>query len=163
MKVKKWIAYPHLISSHSFKTVMGSFSIFLLLVLFCGAVNAQLPKATKVDWIKTGMHKGVEFYYAIGTCENTKSVFLKFVNKNNYPVKATWNELFQTKQVPELKAGFEGTKKMVLQVGETFPIDCNDPKKGSLILSALRAIPTYNADIEKFAFSDISITPLSKK
>lgn len=110
-----------------------------------------------IQWQLDKTVGGVEFYFAISTCNKENVVFLKMNNKNNYPVEVSWKEVFQT-QLEKNKEGFAGTKKITISPGETFESDCNTIQQPLLIVLAGQISPTYIATISGFSFKDISVT-----
>lgn len=136
--------------------------LFILLLLSAQGISAlpyQQPPALQntPQWRLDKTVSGVEFYYAITTCNKENVVFLKMNNKNSYPVEVSWKEVFQT-QLEKNKEGFAGTKKIALSPGETFESECNNIHQPLLVVMAGQISPTYVAIVSAFSFKDISVT-----
>ncbi len=99
---------------------------------------------------------GVAFYHTITKCNGANTVFLKFDNKNNYPVKATWREVFTT-QMESKKEGFAGQKEFIIPKGVTMPTGCTDNNNKKNVILSSEVDPTYIAEIMDFDLKNIVI------
>ena len=135
--------------------------ILPLLIFSAPKVRASPPQPqiiqAVIQWQLDKTVGGVEFYYAISTCNKENVVFIKMNNKNSYSVEVSWKEVFQT-QLEKNKEGFAGTKKITISSGETFESDCNNIRQPQLVVLAGQISPTYIATISGFSFKDISVT-----
>jgi hypothetical protein len=67
--------------------------LLLLGAFICtfGTSKAQTSGTWNPLWLSsTNMFKGVEGFYQLTTCNGKQMVLLKFVNHNNYAIKAGW-------------------------------------------------------------------------
>ena len=111
------------------------------------------------EWVLYASVRNVDFYYRIGECTGKKVVFLKFNNRNTQKVKVSWKEVFNT-QFEVQKEGFRGTKHLMLPIGETAQSDCSNLRIKELLVLPGHVNPSYNADIKKFHFKNISVVNL---
>jgi len=141
--------------------IQAGFSSFyspLISVSSNGKANAsQVDPAP--GWVLYASVRNVDFYYRIAECTGKKVVFLKFNNRNTQKVKVSWKEVFNT-QFEVQKEGFRGTKQLMLPVGETAQSDCSNLKVKELLVLPSQVNPSYNADIKKFHFKNISVVNL---
>lgn len=54
--------------------------------------NSWLPALNNVDG--TNVFDGVEAFYSFESCGNESYIVIKFINNNNFSVKAIWNHEF---------------------------------------------------------------------
>ncbi|MFT3705755.1 MAG: hypothetical protein QM802_25525 [Agriterribacter sp.] len=111
---------------------------------------------TALNWQLDKTVAGVDFFYAISSCNGDNVVFLKMNNKNQYSVEVSWKEVFQT-QLAKDKEGLAGAKKIVLAKGETLESDCDHPTQPSLLIHSSQVDPTYVVTISKFNYKDVSV------
>lgn len=142
------------------KIILTTFFLVLLLQsttsLFAQrtSVDDQMPG---ISWSLDATVKNVKFYHSIVDCNGKKVVFLKFDNKNSYPVDISWKEVFTT-QLEEKADGFAGKKQLTLQKGVTMPVNCADNLNKKNIISSSEVSPTYVVEIKKFDYKDIIVS-----
>lgn len=76
---------------HHFITII----IFVCLLGFQSKAqqnNSWLPALNNVDG--TNVFDGVEAFYSFESCGNESYIVIKFINNNNFSVKAIWNHEF---------------------------------------------------------------------
>jgi hypothetical protein len=59
-------------------------------------VNKMASNPIELNWQFDKTASGVDFFYAISSCDGQDVVFLKMKNKNKYSVEISWKEVFQT-------------------------------------------------------------------
>jgi hypothetical protein len=128
----------------------------LLLFVFSFTTPAQQDN---VGWKLDKTVNNVSFYHSQVACNGKKVILLKLANQNLYKVVVSWNELFVTKQIKEKTAGIAGQKELVLTPGEIYASGCNESKNRNLIILPADISPAYEADVEKFEFSDVTVSP----
>lgn len=148
---------------------------FILLLIICnGSIIALTPIRAQVGhgtqkmhafmepgWVYDKTVNHVDFYHKIISCEGKNAVVLKFINKNSYKVKVSWKEAFETAQVKIMTEAVYGEKELVLSAGETLlSPGCEGSNSKQCLVLSQQAFPHYNADIIKFEFKDILITPI---
>lgn len=141
---------------------LGHLFNFFLIILIALLFSFTLEKENfnggiaSGEWILDKTVSNVEFYYMSTECKGKKTVFLKFVNKNSYKVKVSWNEIFSTQMEKNIN-GKAGRKQIVLSGSETAENNCNTIKfkEGRIFAEDVR--PTYVAEILSFEFSKIII------
>ena len=156
--------YENITTMPSFPYYSRKAKIFLIITifLFSPALHANnsclLSSSPEQDlnWQLNKTAGGVELYYAISPCKGSSAVFLKMNNKNKYPVEVSWKEVFGT-QAEKAAEGYGGVKKIVIQPGETFESDCDNPTHRELVALAGVAIPTYIAVISNFNYKDVIV------
>ena len=111
------------------------------------------------EWTLYTTVRNVDFYYRIADCSGKKVVLMKFNNRNAQRVKVTWKEVFNT-QFEAQKEGFRGTKQITLPVGETSQTDCATIRVKELIVLPGQVNPSYQADIKRFNFRNITVVNL---
>ena len=77
----------------------------------------------------------------------------------SYKGSVSWKELFVTKQIREKSAGASGKKELILAPGEISASGCQETKNRSLVILPSDISPAYEADVEKFEFSEIAVSP----
>lgn len=107
------------------------------------------------SWTLDATVDNVECYYKISTCNGGSTIFLKFNNKNSYPVKITWTEVFKT-QIENNLSGILGEKSLVLAPGETADLDCNSGES-VLLVRTHNISATYPAVVSNFGFANIKV------
>jgi hypothetical protein len=108
------------------------------------------------EWVLDASIGNVDFYHAITLCNGEKVVFLKFNNKNSYPVKANWKEVFKIKS-GESKDGFNGKKELILAPGITTPNDCSDKANKKSIILPSEIDPALVTEILDFNFKEVTV------
>jgi hypothetical protein len=111
------------------------------------------------EWTLYTTVRNVDFYYRIADCSGKKVVLMKFNNRNAQRVKVTWKEVFNT-QFEAQKEGFRGTKQLTLPTGETSQTDCANIRVKELVVLPGQVNPTYQADIKRFNFKNITVVNL---
>jgi hypothetical protein len=120
--------------------------------------HQAVTQRNKIDaWIFDKIVDNVECYHMIADCSGKKAVFLKFNNKNNYKVKLSWKEGFDT-QFEKHTKGATGQKQFVLSKGEMVQGSCSSAKFREGFISPEQITPTYVADIQDFEYIDIKVT-----
>jgi hypothetical protein len=109
------------------------------------------------DWVLGQTVNNVEFYYKIAECNGKKVVLLKLNNKNSYKVKISWKEVFTT-QMEQQAEGHFGKKELTVAPGEVYAGECTGSIHKELLILPTGVSPAYSADIQKFAYKDISVT-----
>ena len=120
------------------------------------SMPARNTQPAELNWQLDKTVNGVDFFYAMSSCDGHDVVFLKMKNKNKYSVEITWKEVFQT-QLTKDKEGFSGAKKIVLPPGEMLETDCAHPSNPALRILSSQVDPTYVVSITKFNYKDISV------
>ena len=111
------------------------------------------------EWTLYTTVRNVDFYYRIADCSGRKVVLMKFNNRNAQRVKVTWKEVFNT-QFEAQKEGFRGTKQLTLPTGETSQTNCANIRVKELIVLPGQVNPSYQADIKRFNFRNITVVNL---
>jgi hypothetical protein len=159
-------AKSHFLRAHtrrfSTKSIKGVLMVFFLVLLLqsTNGLFAQRPpenSTPRINWSLNATVNNVKFYHAIVDCNGKKMVFLKFDNKNSYPVDVTWKEVFAT-QLEEKADGYAGKKQLTLQKGVTMPVNCADNLNKKNIISSSEVSPTYVVEIRKFDYKEISVS-----
>lgn len=133
-------------------------------VFFCIAFLAECLLSNAQSWQPlnfisgTNEFKGIEGYVEPTTCNGTQMLLFKFVNNNNYGVKAGWKNMMVTKGESQLYSG---------AVQDTVTIAANSTIMGKCSggLSNLRVkFSDFGSDIDNFNYSvaidfDIVIIP----
>lgn len=139
---------------------MKQTSLLIITFLFlCGFLYAQdntAPPDKTGTWILDKSVSQVDFYHMIKECKGEKTVFLKFNNKNTYPVKVTWTEVFAT-QMETGRTGVGGKKSLVIPQGESSYSDCTGSSHKELVTLSSEVSPAYVAVISKFDFQSITV------
>lgn len=112
-----------------------------------------------ISWTLDTTVNGVEFYYSLVNCGDTRKVLLRFVNKQSGTVTVKWRESFITRQVSTPTNGEEGLKTLELKPGETKAMNCTDSAHPACVVNPEKAIPAYRADITGFSFREITVSP----
>ena len=147
---------------------MGSFLLLFNVVSYacCHSLQALpgaqscllLPVNTVAgDWVLGQTVNNVEFYYKMTECNGKKVVLLKLNNKNSYKVKISWKEVFTT-QMEQQAEGHFGKKELTVAPGEVYAGECTGSNYKELLILPTGVSPAYAADIQKFAYKDISVT-----
>jgi len=77
--------------------------LFAAFIFMFGYSKGQSNAKWKPLWLSTtNMFKGVEGFYQYVSCNGTDMVYLKFVNHNNYSIKAGWKDLVITNDEQKL-------------------------------------------------------------
>ncbi|MGZ8544238.1 MAG: hypothetical protein ACXWV0_03035 [Flavisolibacter sp.] len=132
----------------------------LPLLFFFSSASSQNNPGNPNNWQLDATIDGVSFYHSIVQCNGSNVVLLKFENKNNYPVKVTWKEVFTT-QIETKKEGFSGSKELVLAKGTTLPVACSDAADKKKIIRSSDVSPAYVAEISAFEFSKITVNKIN--
>lgn len=154
-----------MIPQNSYRLTIRSQIILSLLFSFmlANAAFAQNASTSKVSsaiqWKFDTTVDGVAFYHAITKCNGTKAVFLKFDNKNSYPVKATWKEVFTT-QIERKKESLAGPKELIISKGVTMPTGCRDNNNKKNVILSSQVDPTYVAEILDFELKNIAVSKI---
>ncbi|MBV4358352.1 hypothetical protein [Pinibacter aurantiacus] len=160
--VAKWLASQ---SPHLQKAVL------LLAVSFCFAAPLQSGNGKHASsstnkiisqsnsdeqWTLAKSTDKVDIYYVIKDCKGQKTVFLKVDNKNNYAVKISWKEKFETQQ----KVTVEGAtgKQLVLAAGETIQANCDNDTAKECVIAASQVTPAFKADVSKYDVANLSVS-----
>ncbi|HTN05161.1 hypothetical protein [Agriterribacter sp.] len=141
------------------KTLLIIVIVLLSPILYASGNNHNYPLSSAEQYLNWQHNKtvgGVELYYAISLCKGGSAVFLKMNNKNRYPVEVSWKEVFET-QAEKAAEGYGGVKKIIVQPGEIFESDCDNPTHKVLVVPAGNAIPTYIAVISNFNYKDVTV------
>jgi|GEM_PF-1557298 len=160
--VAKWLASqsPHLLRA-----------VLLLAVSFCftsslqsgngkhasSSTNKNISKPNADEqWTLAKSTDKVDIYYVIKDCKGQRTVFLKVDNKNNYAVKVSWKEKFETQQ----KVTVEGAagKELVLAAGATIQATCDNDNAKECVISASQVTPAFKADVSKYDVSSLSVS-----
>ena len=156
--------YENIMTMPSFPYYRWKAKILLVITIFLfspalHASRSYLLSSPEQDlnWQHDKTVGGVELYYAISPCKGSSAVFLKMNNKNKYPVEVSWKEVFET-QAEKAAEGYGGVKKIVIQPGETFESDCDNPIHRELVALAGNVIPTYIAIISNFNYKDVTVS-----
>ena len=113
----------------------------------------------ETEWKLDKTVHNVRFYHSVVSCNGKNVVLLKLLNMNSYKVSVSWKELFVTKQIREKSAGASGKKELILAPGEISASGCQETKNRSLVILPSDISPAYEADVEKFEFSEIAVSP----
>ena len=155
--------YENIMTMPSFPYYRWKAKILLVITIFLFSpalhANRSYPLSSPeqdLNWQHDKTVGGVELNYAISPCKGSSAVFLKMNNKNKYPVEVSWKEVFET-QAEKAAEGYGGVKKIVIQPGETFESDCDNPTHRELVALAGVAIPTYIAVISNFNYKDVIV------
>jgi len=136
------------------------FAIALLLLAptwLLAQKNVPAQQTDEVKWQLDATVDGVQFYHAMGNCNNSNVVYLKMNNTNKYTVNISWKEVFTTQWAKD-KEGFAGTKTLLVKPGEIAEKNCAHPAIKQLLTLGGEVDPTYIADISKFDFKGIIVT-----
>ena len=157
------LRYPNLQAAGS---VAKFYLSLILLLLLCTRLfsnnhvfHAPVIVAFQDEWKLDTTINGVAFYHSISNCNGKNTVFLKFVNNNNYQVKVSWKEVFAT-QAGQNEEGFRGKKSLVLPVGETSETNCINARIKECVILPSEVAPTYPAEISGFRFKEITISKI---
>jgi hypothetical protein len=107
-------------------------------------------------WFFDKIIRNVEFYHMIGECNGKKTVLLKLHNKNNYKVKISWKENFDT-QFEKHTKGYRGQKQFVLLKGELVQGGCGSKNFNEGFISPEEINPAFIADLRGFEYVDIKV------
>ena len=118
--------------------------------------NSPPKQSDVLKWQLDATVDGVQFYHAMGACNNANVVFLKMNNTNKYTVNVSWKEMFTTQWAKD-KDGFAGTKTLMVKPGEIAERNCANPANKQLLTLSGEVDPTYIANISKFDFKDIIV------
>jgi hypothetical protein len=148
---------------HTSRHAAYTFLVVVFLMLSASHVFSMCMRNTQpaeLNWQLDKTVNGVDFFYAMSSCDGHDVVFLKIKNKNKYSVEITWKEVFQT-QLAKDKEGFSGAKKIVLPPGEMAETDCAHPSNPALRILSSQVDPTYVVSITKFNYKDISVIKMN--
>lgn len=139
--------------------------LIITILMFSSAVranNSSLPLSANqyLNWQYDKTVGGVDLFYAISSCKGSSVVFLKMNNKNKHAVEVSWKEVFDT-QTQKAVEGYGDMKKIVVQPGETFESDCDNPTQKALVVFAGNAIPTYIALISNFNYKEVTVNKIN--
>ena len=100
----------------------------------------------------------VDCYYSLTSCNGKTVVMLRFDNRNTAPVTISWQELFNTKQVPKSMPGFMN-KQVSLAPGISEALNCEDQNHKEYISGEADVNRAYRAEITGFKFGQVSVKP----
>jgi hypothetical protein len=147
------------------KTITGSSAFRRLLLIglcsclapvFASAQDKSFVNASDIRWNLDTVVQGVVFYHSITPCNGSNVVMLRFENRNQYPVRISWNENFLTKSEGRI-AGAAGRKELTLSRGESTPSGCADTKHAGQIIRPGEIHPAMIVQILGFEFKDIIV------
>jgi hypothetical protein len=167
MKTKLFYAGRACFTMAGFKKLTGSvrainisfFSFCLLVLLSASGFAAQpiTPSDSKDGWVLDKTVSNVDFYYRIATCNNESVVFLKLENRNDFPAKVSWEEVYATRQVPEKRNGKNGVKTMLLPAGITVQDNCENIVHRECIILPDEVSSSYKAIVDAFEFTSVRV------
>jgi|GEM_PF-2450478 len=144
-------------------TPIFKFILFLLIIFFTSKIEARakLNLPDTIKWVFDTTVNGVSFYHIITPCSGKNVVFLKLVNSNRNAVKASWKELFKTKQEKQKIEGYKGLKQITLRRGETIEATCDNPRYIELSIQPSEVNPTFLALIENFNYTQVKVSRIN--
>ncbi len=132
---------------------------YLLFAALFGLFSSQdiFAQSERSKWTPVKTASNVDVLYQLSTCDGTDVIFVRFVNRNNYPVRIVWKEAFDT-QVEKNTLGKGVEKSMLLPVGETVNTDCNRDQLPECKISAKQIAPHYRASIQGYRLTELTVT-----
>lgn len=140
--------------------------ILLAAILTCSGFTKVCAQNSS-DWqpiylMVTGANvmDGVEASFKLGSCNNQDVVFVKFVNRNEYPVKLEWSDaIFNTELKWVYRTDINARKSFSLKAKEQAEGECINNKQADLIIS-VKDFVSSKENVKRYSASKLLITPI---
>ncbi|MFW5706343.1 MAG: hypothetical protein ACOC12_00350 [Bacteroidota bacterium] len=142
-------------------------TIVLAMILFVGSQTYALnPESLSVvteisddDWTLNQSNNNVDFYHRIEVCDGQRTVLLMMVNRNDYPVEVSWQEVFTDKATQKNVQGYYGEKKVMIDASTTMQAKtCSEFDAEEFVIPLNMVTPTQVIDVQKFEFQNINVS-----
>lgn len=120
---------------------------------------SKFEDLSKATWILDARDQKVEFYHSLIDCNGKAVVFLKFNNKNNYPVHISWRDVLVVNS-SRTRQGLNTKKELLLAPGITTPSDCSDAINKLLILLPPQIAPLAVRQMVDYSFKEVKVSKI---
>jgi hypothetical protein len=148
--------YEWLMAIGTQRGVKPFFSLIAAFFVLFSSQNIQ-AQSERSKWTPAKTVSDVDVLYQLSTCDGVDVIFVRFVNRNPYPVRITWKEVFDT-QMEKNIVGKGLEKSLLLPVGETVNTDCNQDQVPACKISAKQIAPHYRASLQGYRLTELSVT-----
>ena len=101
---------------------------------------------------------GVEASFQIGTCNNENVVYLKFVNKNSYPVKLEWFDAVFTQELKWVNKEGDANKRLLVLPAKSELVGSCVKAPAPELMVKLNDFITDKKNFKRYVSSQLTIT-----